>query len=73
MIKCGICNDLFFSRVDCIAHINNEHEHTEEDPCFEVAYHCPKCSEIFQHIRDCTNHAMREHGLQKIDCREITP
>jgi uncharacterized C2H2 Zn-finger protein len=36
-----------------------------------VQYRCKVCGHIFNHRIDCRNHAMREHGIQRLGCPEF--
>ena len=70
MYKCSSCSTLFYSMVDCEAHLANEHP-DQGDSCVQVQFRCPVCGQVFGHKTDVTNHALRDHGKQRVAPLEI--
>lgn len=70
MYKCSSCSTLFYSTVDCQEHLASQHPDHEES-CTRVQYRCPVCGQIFGHKNDVTNHALRDHGRQRVAALEI--
>lgn len=71
MFKCTLCDERFFSVIDCCNHAEAEHSDAGIDACTQVLYRCPVCDQNFGHPWDCKNHGLREHGLQQIECTEF--
>ncbi len=71
MYKCTVCEELFYSTVDCASHVEKVHPEHEPTACIQVQYRCDHCGRVFGHKRDVHNHTLREHGLQKPSLTEI--
>jgi hypothetical protein len=70
MYLCKVCNQEFYSTVDCKAHLEGQHAGAQPDSCVFVNYQCPVCAVLFAHKIDCLNHALRDHGVQAAECRQ---
>ncbi len=70
MIKCTVCDQMFYSIVDCTSHVERTHADPDQDPCIRVQYRCNICGRVFGHRADVRNHTLREHGLQRVSMSE---
>lgn len=71
MYRCQICDTLCYSIIDCQKHIESEHPDEDVERCTRVGFECGFCGLSFGHRTDVKNHALREHGLQQIEVREV--
>ena len=71
MYKCTLCNQTFYSQVDCAQHQAREHPDQSEPACTQLEYRCGYCGMAFSHRTDVSNHALRDHGIQRVEVREV--
>ncbi|MDX1438253.1 MAG: hypothetical protein R3335_15700 [Anaerolineales bacterium] len=71
MFRCKQDGEIFYSIVDCEQHIAREHPDLGETPCIPLEYRCSYCGMAFPHHTDVRNHALRDHGIQRIEVQEV--
>ena len=57
--------------IDVANHIEAKHPDTNPGDFAPVQYRCKVCGYLFNHRTDYRNHAMRERGVQRMDCLEV--
>ncbi len=70
MYRCTVCQELFYSLVDCQKHVEAHHAEAQGEVCIPVRYTCGYCGRRFGHRADVQNHALRDHGLQHVAIQE---